>query len=244
MKQILRGDFLIFSAVTLVVWIAFAFFMGMPLFRHDILADQHTRQALACREGRMHLEENVGWLELVEYKDKIYISFPPTPTLIAFPLTLIFGYNTPNTFTLLIFTWLAMLFSFFIFEKLTQNRLLSFFMAFSFFWGSQILYLSMLGTVHNQGQLYGVFFAILALLIALNTKKAWSLIVSGLMLGLAVGCRPFYLFMLPLLLYLGIQKHSLRKTLLFTGLGLAPMGIFLALYNLARFGSIFEFGHN
>ena len=244
MKQILRGDFLIFSAVTLVAWIAFAFFMGMPVLKHDILADQHTRQALAWREGRMHLEENVGWLELVEYKDKIYISFPPTPTLIAFPLTFIFGYNTPNTFTLLIFTWLAMLFSFFIFEKLTQNRLLSFFMTLSFFWGSQILYLSMLGTVHNQGQLYGVFFAILALLIALNTKKAWSLIVSGLMLGLAVGCRPFYLFMLPLLLYLGIQKHSLRKTLLFTGLGLAPMGIFLALYNLARFGSIFEFGHN
>ncbi|MCK4419406.1 hypothetical protein KAV79_06330, partial [Candidatus Aerophobetes bacterium] len=123
MKQILKRDFLIFSAVTLVAWIAFAFLMRMPVLRHDILANQHTRQALAWREGRMHLEENVGWLELAEYKGKIYISFPPTPTLIAFPLTFIFGYNTPNTFTLLIFTWLAMLFSFFIFEKLTRNRL-------------------------------------------------------------------------------------------------------------------------
>lgn len=123
MKQILKRDFLIFSTVTLVAWIAFAFLMRMPVFRHDILADQHTRQALAWREGRMHLEENVGWL--------------------------------------------AMLFSFFIFEKLTKNRLLSFLMSFSLFWGSQILYLSVSAQVWHQGQLYGVFFAILALLVAL-----------------------------------------------------------------------------
>jgi len=88
------------------------------------------------------------------------------------------------------------------------------------------------------------FFTVTAFLIALYSKRAIYLIFSGLMLALAVGCRPFYLFMAPLLLYLSLQKHSPLKTILFIGIGLVSFGTFLALYNFIRFDSIFEFGHN
>ena len=65
------------------------------------------------------------------------------------------------------------------------------------------------------------------------------------MTGLAVGCRPFYLLMTPFFIYLSIQKkHSIIKTIIFWGFGLAPMGVFLTVYNYIRFDSIFEFGHN
>lgn len=243
MKRIFKPDIIFFAIGTLLLWIVLTIFLGINLFEHSPI-DQHTRQALAWKKGEIHLEEDFSWLELAKYKGKIYVSFPVSPTLIAFPMVLIFGQNTPNTLTLLIFTWVAMLFSFFILEKLTKNRPLSFLMSFSFFWGSQILYLSMRGAVWHQGQLYGVFFTITAFLIALYSKRAIYLIFSGLMLALAVGCRPFYLFMAPLLLYLSLQKHSPLKTILFTGIGLASFGTFLALYNFIRFDSIFEFGHN
>jgi hypothetical protein len=260
MKNILKPDFLAFALASLLVWTILVSSAGINIFKHN-RGDQYTRQALAWQKGQLTLEKDsldyrvvrvgdieriVPWLELPEYKNKIYVSYPPIPTLIEFPLTLIFGLNTPNTLTLLIFTWTAMLLSFFILQELTQNRTDSFTLAISIFWGSQILYSSGSGAASPQGQLYGVFFGILAIFFIIFSRQSFHLSLSGLMLGFAVGCRPFYLFMLPFLLYLLFlkKKYQVWKTICHFSLGLIPVIVFLSVYNLIRFDSIIEFGHN
>jgi hypothetical protein len=69
-------------------------------------------------------------------------------------------------------------------------------------------------------------------------------------LGLAVGCHPNHIFLLPLLAWVAIReapsgsdgRRHLVKRLAAAALPVAAVGACLAWYNYARFGSIFEFG--
>ena len=239
---IFRPDFILFALITLVFWIVMLYGTGHSISHHSHY-DEHTRQALAWKNGRIDLGENISYLEIANYNDKYYVSFPPVPSLIEFPLTLVLGANTPNTFTLLLFTWVGMLFAFFILLKLTKNRLLSFMASFSFYWGSTILYLSLSGAVWHQGQLYGLFFAVTAILILLYAEKPWVLFAGGFSLALAVGCRPFYLLMTPFYLLQGFRRFPKARTLIFIIIGLMPPGLFYAIYNYVRFDSFLQFGH-
>ncbi|MBN2441756.1 MAG: hypothetical protein JXJ04_10425 [Spirochaetales bacterium] len=241
-KKVFTLDFILFACISLVFWIIMLYAVNHSISFHSYF-DEHTRQALAWQKGKITLDANIDYLEISHYKDKYYVSFPPVPSIIEFPLTYVFGSNTPNTFTLLLFTWVGMLFAFFILLKLTKNRILSYIMAFSFYWGSTILYLSLEGAVWHQGQLYGLFFAITAFLILVYTEKPVFLLFGGFCLALAVGCRPFYLFMTPFYGYHAYKRFPHLKTLIFIVLGLIPPGVFYAIYNFIRFDSIIEFGH-
>ena len=54
----------------------------------------YTRQALAWRQGLLHLPEDVPYLELAVYENEYYVSFPPLPSVILWPLTFLFGMDT------------------------------------------------------------------------------------------------------------------------------------------------------
>ena len=56
----------------------------------------YTRQALAWRQGLLHLPEDVPHLELAIFEGEYYVSFPPVPSLVLWPLTFLFGENTPD----------------------------------------------------------------------------------------------------------------------------------------------------
>jgi hypothetical protein len=80
-----------------------------------------------------------------------------------------------------------------------------------------------------------------------NITMLWKASIS---LGLAIGCHPNHLFLLPLLAWVAIsevpsdsggRKH-LTKRLAAALIPVAAVGAGLAWYNYARFGSIFEFG--
>ncbi|MBN1697284.1 MAG: hypothetical protein JW881_07205 [Spirochaetales bacterium] len=264
---IFTPDFIVFAAVSLVFWIFMLYAVGHSITHHSHY-DEHTLQALAWQNGSVSLadfrdgkwrskirafdylngntdpENEITYHEVAKYKNKVYISFPPTPTFIEFPFALIFGRETPNTFVLLVFTWAAMLLSFFILLKLTGNRYLSYFVSFSFFWGSTICYLSLSGAVWHQGQLYGLFFAVLSVFILLYSERPAMLPAGGFCLALAVGCRPFYLIMTVFYLYHAYKRFPKISSLLFVIAGLIPPGLFYAVYNYIRFDSILEIGHS
>jgi len=241
-KKIFSLDFICFACISLVFWIVMLYTVGHSINHHSHY-DEHTLQALAWKDGRNYLHQNLSYLELAQYKDKVYISFPPTSTLLEFPFTFFFNRQTPNTIVLLITTWFAMLFSFFILLKLTGNRILSYLVSFSFFWGSTILYLSLEGAVWHQGQLFGLFFAVTAFLILLYSKNPFTLVFGGFCLGLAVGCRPFYLIYTPLFIYYGYKRFPDFRTIIFILIGGSFPCIFYGIYNFFRFDSFFEFGH-
>ena len=56
----------------------------------------YTRQALAWRQGLLHLPEDVPHLELAIFEGEYYVSFPPLPSVILLPLTYLFGMATPD----------------------------------------------------------------------------------------------------------------------------------------------------
>ncbi len=48
--------------------------------------DSYTRQAQVWWQGRADLSENIPWLELAEYNGRIFVSFPPFPSVVQFLL--------------------------------------------------------------------------------------------------------------------------------------------------------------
>jgi hypothetical protein len=80
-----------------------------------------------------------------------------------------------------------------------------------------------------------------------NITMLWKASAS---LGLAIGCHPNHVFLLPLLAWVAICEapsdsagsNRLTKRLAASALPVAVIGAGLAWYNYARFGSIFEFG--
>ena len=244
-----RLQFWSFALAVLAIWMAFAVFMGLPIFQHGD-TDQQTLQALAWRNGHANLdwndpniEANKNWLELAQFNGHVYNSFPATPTLIELPLTMIWGDRTPNTMVMLLFCWAAFLLGYGILHHYTKDRVLSIFVAAGFFFGTQILYASLEATVHYQGHIYAVFFSLLAIFIAIKARRAWQLIFAGLAIGLAIGCRPFQFCLIPVIVALAQNRFPLWKVLIYGFIGLVPVGAALAWYNWLRFGNITEFGH-
>jgi hypothetical protein len=235
-------DGMIFGGATLALWLALLPAIERSLLHHSG-ADQHALQAILWRAGRVSQQEDGGWLELSPYKGRYYVSFPPAPTLVELPFTLIFGRKTPSTLTLLLTSWLSMMMVFALLVRLGADRRSAFFLAFAFFWGTNVLYLSLEGSVWHQGHLFGVFFAIAALLFVSGEASPTRVALGAFFLGLAVGCRPFHVFTAPLYFYLACRRAPARQTLAAAIVGLAPPIVFYVVYNFARFGSPLEFGH-
>ena len=222
--------------------------MGQGVLSHGTY-DSYTRQAVAWWQGQPYLPENVSWLELALYNGQYYVSFPPFPSVVMALLTPIFGMNTPDNLVNTLFgigTFLL------IYRYLMRREYGGFYaslFALLMTLGSNLLYLSATGWVWFSAQTEGFFFSVLALYLLLSEKKyAWAL--SFLSLGIAMACRPFQVIYAPVLLY--ILYHKMENVgffgkllrcvpymlpLLFVGLGMGA-------YNYARFGSVFEFGHN
>lgn len=243
-------------------WILFGtliiLFCGYVLF-HDLFGgtlfsyndwDSYTLQSLAWREGRVSLPQNYPWLELAEYKGNYYVSFPPVPSLIMFPLTFIFGSEVPSNFVVMVFSLLSVVLAYKCFCQIGVRNTFAMFWAVFFILGSNMFWMSTSGGSWFLAQGLNLTLCFGAILCFLNQKKTLCLIL----LALAVGCRPFSIcFFLIMFLYFCIQKYR-RSSLQGTGIIvlqemrylIIPVLIALCycLYNYIRFGNPFEFGHN
>ena len=198
----------------------------------------------------MNLPGNVSWLEIAQYNGQYFISFPPFPTVIQFLLYPIFGMNTPDHMINTIFALVSFVL---IYRFLMRREFGGFYaavVALLMTVGSNLLYLSLTGWVWFSAQTQSFFLSALSLFLIYSKRKAaWYF--SFLCLGFAIACRPFQIVYVPLLLYLlyhnidrgeGIWRTLLRCIKYV--LPLVFVGVCLMVYNAARFGSIFEFGHN
>lgn len=83
--------FLVGTLITLFFgYLLFHSLFGGTLFSYNDW-DGYTLQALAWRDGSAALPQNYSWLELAEYGGNYYMSFPPLPSLVMFPLTFFSG---------------------------------------------------------------------------------------------------------------------------------------------------------
>ena len=244
-----RGEILGFVGL-LLLWRLCLMVLSIDPLTHDA-QDSYTLQALAWRAGLLHLPQDVPHLELAIYQGRYYVSFPPLPTIPMWLLTFVFGAATPNRIVTLFYFLSSYLAGYSLCRRLGKADGPAAAWAAFLVAGCNLLSICWFGGVWYQAQALSFLLTLCAFrLLLCKTPAAWS---AGLCcLALAVGCRPFQaVYVVPGLwmAYRNIQRR--RKTapaqaiLRLLPLCAAPLAIALGygLYNFARFGSFFEFGH-
>ena len=208
----------------------------------------YTRQAMAWREGLLHLPQDVPYLELAVYEGEYYVSFPPLPSVVLLPLTFLFGWDTPDNLLMKLYAAGACLLLYAALKRRGYRNwdagVFSFLLCFS----SSLLPLTLNGAVWYHAQVLAFFLTTAAVSLLILDKPTLSLLCYAL----SVACRPFNaLYALPLFAaYLMMNRRAGKdfKTMIRALLPGVCLGLCVAfgigMYNYVRFGDPLEFGHN
>ncbi len=216
--------------------------------------NSYTLQAISWLQGRLDLLENYSHLELAVYNGKVFVTFPPFPSVIMLPFALMFQENTPDHWINLCFGIGMAICAYKIAKLYIESDITAFFLSLFLCIGSNFLFLTVTGWVWFLAQVMGSFFTLLSFYFVLAKKN--NRLYDGLSLlslACALGCRPFQIIYLPIVLYLMYQPfmHVEQKRLwrfvrylLIVSIPAILLGCFFMWLNWSRFGNVFEFGHN
>lgn len=206
-------------------------------------------QAQAWLRGETALEKNYEYLELAVYEGRYYVSFPPVPALPMVIYTLIWGDDVPGGLFQKIYIAAACIS---VMLEIRRRRQIE--------WGECIAWavficlagamlpICLVGGVWYEAQILAFLFSIWAI----SAIGCGRPLAACICYALAVGCRPFAVLLGPVLLMMYVENNRRSGTGLKQGFirllpglcaGLAIAAAYAA-YNYARFGNIFEFGHN
>ena len=248
-----RWEYLEYGLLTVVSLLCYLFVLqlltGQYLWEHNTY-NTYALQADSWRQGRLDLGENYSWLEIAEYNGKYYCSFPPFPSYVLFPLTLIFGSNTPDGLVLLLFDVMAVVFLYKIAITLKLSPRAAALSALFFSICTNMTFVFFVPSVWFFAQTLSYSLATAAIYYALKGKGSLSLFLWSC----GVGCRPMQAFFVPVLLLILYQKerekHPEEKWYMLilnkADWGLPALGVAISymVLNYLRFGNIVEFGHN
>lgn len=223
--------FLLLFGMLAVYFLVYAFTGCWPWSENPY--NSYALQAQSWLLGRMDLGRNYSHLELAEYGGKYYVSFPPVPSLFLLPFVI---FRIPDNIAALIVSLLNGYFAW----KLARRESETLFWSAFFLLGGNLILISVNAWVWYFAQNLCVLLSLAACYYALSKKGVQSL----LFWALSVGCRPFQILYLPILLYFLYRRQPDRRLHLEWWLAPALIAMLMALYNYARFGSILEFGHN
>lgn len=209
----------------------------------------------ALLNGRLDLVNLNNVHDLVFYKQKYYIYWPPVPALIYMPIVAIFGTNLPDALINSLFgmvnVWLVMKICS-AFNKKYSLSLTGYHIAcFGLFWGLGTVhfYMSKDGSVWLVSQIMAQTFLLASILILISLKHSTStFLFSGIFFALAVYTRNHLIFSIFLIVGLSLPGNDFRniKPIIKRGMiFILPFLVFSFLncwYNYARFGDIFENG--
>lgn len=212
--------------------------------------NSYALQADSWRQGRLDLGQDYPYLELAVYNGKYYVSFPPFPSYILFPLTFIFGSNTPDA---LLMWFISLLSAGYLYRLALQFRLsepLSALTTLTVILGSNATFNMLNPGAWFFAQNLCFLLAVMTIYYASNGKGGWALFFWAC----SVGCRPMQIFFLPvvlLILYIGEKKKSpelsgkkIVSNKIYWGIPASCVALTYMVLNYLRFGSIIEFGHN
>jgi hypothetical protein len=192
--------------------------------------------------GRLWVDGSRPWIERVPgLNGEYFLPFPPVPALVLVPQVALFGQDLADTAgmcalvgALNVFLVYALLSYFQLKGRAVAVLLIAFFL------GSEYLYVAATGGIHHWTEILVVSFLLGALNLALRGRWPW---VGGILFGLAVGCRPSVLLAGPALAVL-YWRFGGPRALVALVVGAVSIGLCLAWYNWARFGSPTEFGYD
>ena len=208
----------------------------------------YTRQALAWRQGLLHLPEDVPHLELAIFEGEYYVSFPPLPSVVLLPLTVLFGMATPDALLVKLYALGACVLMYYALKRAGYQQVSAAALAFLICFSSSLLPLTLDGAVWYHAQVLAFFLTMAAVCLLTMDRPTLALLCYAL----SVACRPFNaLYGLPLFFtwfslsrQAGISWKNTVKPLI-PGVCLGLLVAFgIGAYNFARFGNPLEFGHN
>lgn len=214
--------------------------------------NSYARQAEAWLQGRLDLGENISWLELAEYGGKFYVSFPVFPSYVLLPFVLVFGQTTPDTLLALAVVVLGVVYAGKLARKAGLKEEQCIWFPVFLYCGTNVWMVTVDGWVWFLAQNLSLALTLMSLYYGLEGKKGRSLFL----LCAAVGCRPFQLVWLPLVLCFLYKNGTggeepparrIKALLLHRWYCYLPAALLAASYlllNLLRFGNPFEFGHH
>jgi len=210
--------------------------------------NSYSRQSAAWLSGRFDLGENVPWLELAVFEGKYYVSFPPFPSIIMLPFVLIFGIYTPDNAIAFVVSLSSLVYAYKLGYKILGNKSYAILMSLFLVLGTNYLHISLWGSVWYIAQNMAFLLTLMAFYYSVTENSKHSYIALFAICA-AMGCRPFNALYLPVVLYLIFIREKVKflvsaKRLLFYSLPAVALGVFFMWLNYARFGNIFEFGHN
>ena len=242
MKKIKAADkniILIIFAVLIVHIVIWMFSGNSPLSVNPY--NSYLLQAQAWRDGSLDLGRGYSHLELAEYDYRFFVSFPPFPSVVYFPFVML-GIPVYEGLFALAFALGGAVITYLILkgEGVYSSRALMYTLIFCC--GSNLLFVCIDAWVWFIAQ--NMCYTLTAAAIYCALKKRGFL--SFLLWSFAVGCRPFQVLYFPLLCMILSSrcggKAFVKKYWQF--FGTASVAVFYMWLNYARFGNIFEFGHN
>lgn len=201
--------------------------------------------------GRLYIDQPMPWLELVPRADGGWYSpFPPMPAIVLMPFVALFGPGFDQGVASALFGGANVALVWSLLRRSGVAFVPANWLTAAFAVGSVHWWAAGTGTVWLLAQVVAVFFSLLALHLAI--RRRWPLL-AGLFLGCAAASRLPVGLTLPLYLalYLRLPFPPTLRRLAPAGLrsglsllaGVAVPALLVAAYNLARFGSPFEFGY-
>ena len=185
-----------------------------------------------------------------------YVSFPPGPALVMLPFAAIWGYDTNDVVITIVFGGLNATLLFFLLQLLTsrghtaRSERDNIWLTLMFAFGSVAFFVSVRGEVWFTALVFGVTLNLAFMLAALDLRRP---MLAGLLLGLGMATRTplafcFVFFAWQLFFPGGRWQRGRWPEIFKTGamfaLPVIAVGVGLMLYNDARFGQPFEFGHS
>lgn len=202
--------------------------------------------------------------DLSYYKNKVYLYFGITPILLIYlPYNLIFDYYISDSLAGFFLSSLIFILSLIILRNFNRfflcYKIKPFYENLSIFLIGFCNYTVILVIKIEIYEISSISAAVLLLLSILlfmkyllatkqSTKYKLTFII-GLLLSLAVGCRPHYVLFIPIFFLLIIfiefknkQNNNIFKSIICFLIPCIIYGFIIATYNYLRFDSIFEFG--
>ena len=211
--------------------------------------NSYILQAQSWLEGRLDLGQNYEYLELAIYNGKYFVSFPPFPSYLMLPLVAL-GWDSCDGAIALASAIAGAVFSYRLAAEFIEDKKTALLMAALVTVGSNWLFTSLNAWVWFIAQNLAFTFTTAALFYALKGRAG----VSFTLWACAVGCRPFQIIYIAVILYLlysAYKKRAADMTILRMIRGhitaVIPaccIAVSYMILNYARFGSIIEFGHN
>ncbi len=200
-------------------------------------------QAQAWADGSLALPQDYPYLELAIFEGRYFVSFPPFPSYVMFPFVLL-GYTNCDGLIALISAFAGAMYALKICEHFDIKKERAVIFSLLLTVGSNWFFTAHTAWVWFIAQNMAFTLSLMAIYYALKKKAGLSLAFWAC----AVGCRPFQILYLPVLLYLIYDKNiSVSENIKSKWKSLIPMALIALSYmvlNFARFGSPFEFGHN